>query len=53
MAVASAEPYANSQHLTPDRYPHQHLITQFFTCRMLFLILNQQFQSLEGLSTKS
>jgi len=37
MAVASAEPYANNLHHAPDRWPHEHLITQFFTCRMLFL----------------
>ena len=29
-AVASAGPYANNMHLTPDRQPHQHLISQFF-----------------------
>jgi len=28
-AVASAAPYANNLHLTPDRQPQQHLITQF------------------------
>ena len=28
-AVASAGPYANNLHLTPDRQPHQHLIAQF------------------------
>jgi len=28
-AVASAGPYANSLYLTPDRWPRQHLITQF------------------------
>jgi len=27
--VASAGPYANNLHLTADRQPHQHLITQF------------------------
>jgi len=25
-AAASAGPYANSLHLAPDKYPHQHLI---------------------------
>jgi len=29
VAVASAGPYANHLHLTADRYPRQHLITQF------------------------
>ena len=43
-AVASAGPYANNLHLAPDRLPHQHLITQFFTGRMLF----QPSQSTEG-----
>ena len=28
-AVASAGPYADNLHLAPDRWPHQHLITQF------------------------
>jgi len=28
-AVASAGPYANDLHLDPERWPHQHLITQF------------------------
>jgi len=31
MAVASAGPYANSLHLTPERQPHQHLITHTHT----------------------
>ena len=47
-AVASAGPYANNLHLAPDRKPHQHLITQKFTGRMLFLTPNQQRQSIEG-----
>ena len=47
MAVASAGPYA-SLHLTPDRLPHQHLTTQFFTGRMPFLPPNQQCQNTEG-----
>jgi len=47
-AVASAGSYANNLHLAPDRLPHQHLITQFFTGRMLFLTPNQQCQSTEG-----
>jgi len=29
VAVTSARPYANHLHLAPDRYPLQHLITQF------------------------
>jgi len=28
-AVALAGPYANNLHLTPDRQPRQHLISQF------------------------
>ena len=28
-AVASAGPYANNLHLTADKQPRQHLITQF------------------------
>jgi len=50
VAVASAEPYANHLHLTPDRQPHQHLITEFFTGRMLFRTPSQQCQSTEGTS---
>jgi len=46
VAVASAGPYANL-HLTPDRQPHQHPTTQFFTGRMPFLPPNQQRQSTE------
>jgi len=45
--VASAGPYA-SLHLAPDRQPHQHLTTQFFTGRMPFLPSKQQRQSTEG-----
>jgi len=48
VAVASAEPYANHLHLTPDRQSCQHLVTHFFTGHMLFLMLNQQCQSTEG-----
>jgi len=47
-AMASAGPYANNLHLTADRQPHQHLITQFFTGQMHFLMPNQQRQSTEG-----
>jgi len=47
VAVASAGPYA-SLHLAPDRQPHQHPTTLFFTGRMPFLPLNQQRQSTEG-----
>jgi len=50
VAVASAGPCA-SLHLAPDRQPHQHPTTQFFTGRMPFLPPNQQRQSTEGLST--
>jgi len=47
-AVASAGPYANNLHLVPDRKPHQHLITQIFTGRVLFLTPNQQCEGTEG-----
>jgi len=47
VAVASAGPYA-SLHLAPDRQPHQHPTTLFFTGRMPFLPPNQQHQSTEG-----
>jgi len=47
VAVASGGPYA-SLHLVPDRQPHQHPTTLFFTCRMPFLPPNQQRQSTEG-----
>jgi len=49
-AVASAGPYANDLHFAPDRQPHQHLITQFFTGQMLFLTPNQQCQSTAGIT---
>ena len=48
VAVASAEPYANHLHLTPDRTtpaPHHSI---FFTGRMPFLPPNQQRQITEG-----
>jgi len=38
VAVASAGPYANPLHLTPDRQPRQHFIIQFFTGQMFFLM---------------
>ena len=47
MAAASAGPDA-SLHLAPDRQPHQHPTTQFFTGRMPFLPPNQQRQSTEA-----
>jgi len=47
VAVASAGPYA-SLHLAPNRQPHQHPTTLFFTGRMPFLTSNQQRQSTEG-----
>jgi len=47
VAVASAGTYA-SLHLAPDRQPHQHTITLFFTGQMPFLPPNQQHQSTEG-----
>jgi len=46
--VASAGPYANHLHLAPDRQPRQHLITQIFTGRMLFLTPSRQCQSADG-----
>jgi len=46
VAVASAGPYA-SLHLAPDKKPHQHPTTLFFTGRMPFLPPNQQRQSTE------
>jgi len=48
VAVASARPYANHLHLALDRQPYQHLITQFFTGWMLFLMPSQQYESTEG-----
>jgi len=36
---------ANGLHLAPDNYPHQHLVTQYFTGGMLFLTPSQQCQS--------
>ena len=42
--------YANHLHLAPDRWPHQHLINQFCTGRVLFLMPNQQCQSTEGIN---
>jgi len=45
--VASAGRYANNMHLSPDRQPHQHLITQFFTDRMLFLMPNHCVKALK------
>jgi len=50
VAVATTGPYVNHLCLTPDK--HQHLITQFFTGRVLFLMLNQHCQSTEGRSTE-
>jgi len=37
VAVASAGPYANHLHCASDRCPRQHLITEIFAGRMLFL----------------
>jgi len=48
VAVTSAGPHANQLHLTKDRQPRQHRITQFFTGPILFLTPNQQCQSTEG-----
>jgi len=52
VAVASAGPYA-SLHLAPDKQPHQHPTTLFFTGRMPFLPPNQQRQSTEGIKITS
>jgi len=52
VAVASAEPCA-SLHLAPDRQPHQHPTTLFFTGQMPFLPPNQQRQSTENVKMKS
>ena len=49
MEVASARSYANKLQLAPDTQPRQHLISQFFTGWMLFLMPNQQCQSTEGI----
>ena len=38
----------SSLHLAPDRQPHQHPTTLFFTGRMPFLPPNQQHQSTQG-----
>jgi len=46
----AAGPYA-SLHLAPDRQPHQHPTSLFFTGRMPFLPPNQQRQSTEGYSS--
>jgi len=40
---------SNNMHLAPDRQQHQHLISQFFTGRMLSLTPNQQCQGTEGI----
>jgi len=48
MAVASAGSYANNLHLTPDGYPHQHLIGQFLQAACSSWRPNQQCQSIEG-----
>jgi len=51
VAVASDGQYL-SLHLAPDRQPHQHPTSQFFTGRMPFLPPNQQRQSTESKSTE-
>jgi len=48
VAVVPTGPYASQLHLTPDRQPCQHLMTQVFTGWMLFLPPNQQCQSTDG-----
>jgi len=48
VAVASAGAYADHLHFAPDRQPCQHLITQFCTGQMLFLMPSKQCQSTEG-----
>jgi len=49
MEVASAGPYANNLHLTPDRQRRQHPTSQFLTGQMPFLPPNQQHPSIEVL----
>jgi len=51
VVVASAGQCANRLHLTSDRQPCQHLITQFLRGQILFLMPNQQYQRTEGNST--
>jgi len=53
LATPPAGPYGNHLHLSPDRQPRQHLITQFFTSWILFLMPNQQYQSTEGKTNTS
>jgi len=50
VAVASTGPYAKSFALlyAPDRQPHQHRITQFFTGWVLFMMPNQQCRGIEA-----
>jgi len=48
MAMTSAGRYANHLNLAADSQPRQHLISQFFTGRMLFLTPKEQCQSTEG-----
>jgi len=43
VTLASAGPYTNHLHLTPDRLPQQHLISHFLRGRMFFLTPIQQY----------
>jgi len=44
MALASAGPYANNLHLTPDRHPQQHLITQQLSTNISPLMIKSHSQ---------
>jgi len=48
LVVASAGTYSNHLHLAPVRQLCQHLVTQLSTGQMLFLMLNQQCENIEG-----
>jgi len=48
VAVASAVPHANNLHLTPDRYPRQHLITQFLQARCSSRCADNSVKELKG-----
>jgi len=47
-AVASAGPYANNQHPTPDRQPHQHHITHFLQARCSSWHQTNSVKALQG-----
>jgi len=50
-AVASAGPYANNLHLAPDRYPRQHLITQFLQARCCSWRLTNSIKALKAIKS--